>query len=67
MQTISALLLGVGVLVLSVASGEYFIKHYGTARAWRLAGYIVGGEMLILVLGYFVAPDAGYLIGLLLR
>ncbi len=65
-QTISALLLGVGMIVLSVVSGEIFLKHYGTGRAWRLAGAIASGEILILVIGYFVAPDAGYLIGLLL-
>lgn len=64
-QTISALILGVGVLVLSIGSGEFFLRNYGTVKAWRLAGFIVGGEFLILVLGYFVAPDAGYLIGLL--
>ncbi len=65
-QTLSALLLGVGMVVLSIVSGEIFLKHYGTGRAWRLAGFILGGEILILVIGYFVAPDAGYLIGLLL-
>lgn len=65
-QNISALLLGIGVIVLSIVSGEIFLKHYGTRRAWRLAGIIVGGEMLVLMIGYFVAPDAGYLIGLFL-
>ena len=65
-QTVSALLLGIGVIVLSIGSGEIFLKHYGTSRAWRLAGFIVGGEILILMVGYFVAPDAGYLIGLFL-
>ena len=63
-QNISALLLGVGVIVLSIVSGEIFLRHYGTRRAWRLAGFIVSGEILILVIGYFVAPDASYLIGL---
>ncbi len=65
-QNISALLLGIGVIALSIVSGEIFLKHYGTRRAWRLAGIILGGEMLVLMIGYFVAPDAGYLIGLFL-
>ncbi len=65
-QTIGALVLGLGVIVMAVVSGEIFLKHYGTMRAWRLAGFIAGGEILILVIGFFAAPDAGYLIGLFL-
>ena len=65
-QTIGALVLGLGVIVMSIVSGEIFVKHYGTTRAWRLAGFIVGGEILILAMGFFVAPDAGYLIDLFL-
>lgn len=62
-QTIGALALGLGVLAMAVASGEVYLKHYGTAKAWRWLGVIVGVELLILGLGYFVSPDAFYLIG----
>lgn len=64
-QTMGALVLGLGVLAMAVASGEVYLKHYGTAKAWRWLGVIGGVELLILGLGYFVSPDAFYLIGLL--
>lgn len=64
-QTMGALVLGLGVLAMAVASGEVYLKHYGTAKAWRWLGVIGGVEILILGLGYFVSPDAFYLIGLL--
>lgn len=66
-QTLGAGALGIGVLILAIGSGEFFLRNYGTARGWRWAAYIAGGELLILVLGYFVAPDAGFLIDLILR
>ena len=62
-QTMGALVLGLGVLAMAVASGEVYLKHYGTAKAWRWLGVIGGVELLILGLGYFVSPDAFYLIG----
>ncbi len=62
-QTIGALALGAGVLAMAVASGELYVKHCGTAKAWRWLGVILGVELLILGLGYFVSPDAFYLIG----
>lgn len=64
-QTMGALVLGLGVLAMAVASGEVYLKHYGTAKAWRWLGVIGSVELLILGLGYFVSPDAFYLIGLL--
>ncbi len=65
-QTISALILGVIVAVMAIISGEIYFRHWGTRRAWKLAAWILGVEIGLLVIGYFVSADAYYLFDLLL-
>lgn len=66
-QTIGALVMGMGVLVMAIISGEIYLRHYGTPRAWKLAGAILGAELGLLVIGYFISSDAFYLWDLLFR
>lgn len=64
-QTIAALILALIVLATAVFSGEIYLRQFGTRRAWKLGATILGIEIAVLALGYFVSPDAFYLIGLL--
>ena len=64
-QTLSALILGVGVAAMAIISGEIYFRHFGTRRAWKLGAWILGVEIGLLMIGYFVSADAYYLIDLL--
>ncbi len=64
-QTISAMVLGVGVAIMAIVSGEIYFRHFGTRRTWKLAAWILGVEIVLLVIGYFVSADAYFLIDLL--
>lgn len=50
----TTMILGVLGMAFVVGSGEYHYRHWGTSRSWRLLGWSLGTEAVILVLGWFV-------------
>jgi len=62
-QTISAMLLGLIVISMSIVSGETYLRHHGTRRARRMAAVVVAVELVILLVGYFFSPDAFVILG----
>ena len=62
-QTISAMILGIVVIAMSIVSGETYLRHHGTRRARRMAVVIVAVELAILLVGYFFSSDAFVILG----
>ena len=62
-QTISAMVLGIVVIGMSIVSGETYLHHHGTRRARRMAAVVVAVELAILLVGYFFSPDAFVILG----
>lgn len=51
---ITVLILGIGVVVFAIATGEYHSRHAGTSRSWRLFGWTFGVQLAIFMLAYFL-------------
>lgn len=50
----SVLILAILALVFVVGTGEYHYRHWGTRGSWRLLAWSLGGEALVLILGWLI-------------
>src|SRR5690606_29634972 len=49
---VSAVIGGIIWLILIIVTGEYYLKHAGEKKTWKIIAYVLGAELLIILIGY---------------
>ncbi len=49
---VSALIAGILWLVIIIITGEYYLKHAGEKKTWKIIAYVLGAELLIILIGF---------------
>lgn len=48
---ISVIVGGIGLLAAIIGTGEFYMKHAGERKSWKIAIWILGVEILLIILG----------------